>query len=97
MSSEVIAVLLSSGGPRHVARVWTPPLGRDAPRADTTPEPRSNGDGGPVRQGKGMREGIPVCTVSPPSATKAAPVTYEARSDERRVGKECRSRWSPYH
>src|SRR5262250_2331390 len=24
MSSEVIAVLLSSGGPRHVARVWTP-------------------------------------------------------------------------
>ena len=22
---------------------------------------------------------------------------YEARSEERRVGKECRSRWSPYH
>ena len=21
----------------------------------------------------------------------------EARSEERRVGKECRSRWSPYH
>ena len=23
--------------------------------------------------------------------------TYENRSEERRVGKECRSRWSPYH
>ena len=23
--------------------------------------------------------------------------TFGARSEERRVGKECRSRWSPYH
>ena len=23
--------------------------------------------------------------------------TIHARSEERRVGKECRSRWSPYH
>ena len=23
--------------------------------------------------------------------------TNEERSEERRVGKECRSRWSPYH
>ena len=23
--------------------------------------------------------------------------TFSARSEERRVGKECRSRWSPYH
>ena len=22
---------------------------------------------------------------------------YKQRSEERRVGKECRSRWSPYH
>ena len=22
---------------------------------------------------------------------------YDTRSEERRVGKECRSRWSPYH
>ena len=22
---------------------------------------------------------------------------YQERSEERRVGKECRSRWSPYH
>ena len=24
-------------------------------------------------------------------------ITNEVRSEERRVGKECRSRWSPYH
>ena len=24
-------------------------------------------------------------------------VNYDKRSEERRVGKECRSRWSPYH
>ena len=26
-----------------------------------------------------------------------APVISKVRSEERRVGKECRSRWSPYH
>ena len=25
------------------------------------------------------------------------PVSFSFRSEERRVGKECRSRWSPYH
>ena len=24
-------------------------------------------------------------------------ITHAERSEERRVGKECRSRWSPYH
>ena len=27
----------------------------------------------------------------------ATPYISEDRSEERRVGKECRSRWSPYH
>src|SRR5256885_15004648 len=27
----------------------------------------------------------------------ATPLGLEPRSEERRVGKECRSRWSPYH
>src|SRR3712207_7059509 len=31
------------------------------------------------------------------SAWNAADLRGEARSEERRVGKECRSRWSPYH
>src|SRR5258707_9169593 len=28
---------------------------------------------------------------------RAAPMKIVKRSEERRVGKECRSRWSPYH
>src|SRR3712207_9326608 len=28
---------------------------------------------------------------------KALHLNFERRSEERRVGKECRSRWSPYH
>ena len=28
---------------------------------------------------------------------KALEEKYAERSEERRVGKECRSRWSPYH
>ena len=28
---------------------------------------------------------------------KIWPVRWGSRSEERRVGKECRSRWSPYH
>ena len=32
-------------------------------------------------------------------STKKYPegIRYSYRSEERRVGKECRSRWSPYH
>ena len=29
--------------------------------------------------------------------TRFARVADQVRSEERRVGKECRSRWSPYH
>ena len=29
--------------------------------------------------------------------SQASPVILLGRSEERRVGKECRSRWSPYH
>ena len=32
-----------------------------------------------------------------PSVAAANEATAQARSEERRVGKECRSRWSPYH
>ena len=32
-----------------------------------------------------------------PRVTVYAPLGPDLRSEERRVGKECRSRWSPYH
>ena len=36
-------------------------------------------------------------TVTYPSHTTMITGVMPARSEERRVGKECRSRWSPYH
>ena len=36
---------------------------------------------------------VAVCFV----AAGLVAVCFVARSEERRVGKECRSRWSPYH
>ena len=32
-----------------------------------------------------------------PMTDEAVDMVMERRSEERRVGKECRSRWSPYH
>ena len=32
-----------------------------------------------------------------PSKAVISRMILESRSEERRVGKECRSRWSPYH
>src|SRR2546425_5656916 len=32
-----------------------------------------------------------------PAGSAAGPTMANRRSEERRVGKECRSRWSPYH
>jgi len=39
-----------------------------------------------------LRHGAAQCGICTPGMLMAA-----ARSEERRVGKECRSRWSPYH
>src|SRR3989442_15259706 len=36
-------------------------------------------------------------TLGIPFLYVATPISGGARSEERRVGKECRSRWSPYH
>ena len=36
-------------------------------------------------------------TFKPSDYTLEAKKEYVYRSEERRVGKECRSRWSPYH
>ena len=38
-----------------------------------------------------------VAVTSPPAVTLTLTALYANRSEERRVGKECRSRWSPYH
>src|SRR2546430_10107334 len=44
------------------------------------------------------RRALIVLTLVVPSVLAGqSPPTPELRSEERRVGKECRSRWSPYH
>ena len=41
--------------------------------------------------------GIDLVTKSKKQKKKKRPNSTKRRSEERRVGKECRSRWSPYH
>ena len=40
---------------------------------------------------------IPALAVPPDGTVNNCEVKKVVRSEERRVGKECRSRWSPYH
>ena len=47
-----------------------------------------------TRKRRVYRDGIRVAILGKPNAGKSSLTT---RSEERRVGKECRSRWSPYH
>src|SRR5258708_2566595 len=47
---------------------------------------------GPVTVKRGVKDSMP--TKSPP---RFRGLGNMFRSEERRVGKECRSRWSPYH
>src|SRR2546422_10512860 len=56
-------------------------------------------DSAPARTETSARVPVPA---SPPSIVAAAAGAFSGleeaqRSEERRVGKECRSRWSPYH
>ena len=40
---------------------------------------------------------LPICGILMGIGYMLCPETMQGRSEERRVGKECRSRWSPYH
>src|SRR2546430_16244429 len=48
-------------------------------------------------RGVAMKRDYPRIVVAPPGPKAKAIVERQNRSEERRVGKECRSRWSPYH
>ena len=41
--------------------------------------------------------GVKIKVVAPSIVSDIEAVVQACRSEERRVGKECRSRWSPYH
>src|ERR1041385_3692429 len=44
-----------------------------------------------------IARGVDGIILVPKDAKTCIPMIRAARSEERRVGKECRSRWSPYH
>src|SRR2546429_2650152 len=52
----------------------------------------------PSQRSKEKRQGLrsPYAHISPRAAVPTNGLS-DGRSEERRVGKECRSRWSPYH
>src|SRR3712207_9285596 len=51
----------------------------------------------PVLQAWGARTGSPRMDRLAHSMVRFNVLTFSTRPEERRVGKECRSRWSPYH
>src|SRR3989441_13217312 len=79
--------------------VWIPnpppPPPPPAPPAGAPPAPPASGSPAPERHSQVYRwtdgQGVTHLT----DRWDAVPPEY--RSEERRVGKECRSRWSPYH
>ena len=56
-------------------RYYTHPLPSVCSRIGGQMDSRMHGIPRGTGQGRGILDGIPVCTVSPPSATTAAPVT----------------------
>ena len=54
-------------------------------------------DGQPVTVVVGGEAGVGKTRLVAEFAAEAAESGARVRSEERRVGKECRSRWSPYH
>src|SRR5476649_2961936 len=51
----------------------------------------------PISMARVRRPSTPSRPVSATTWLSAARASSSSRSEERRVGKECRSRWSPYH
>src|ERR1039457_6470630 len=86
-------VLLTGREPDHISRPNF--LNRAAPALYSTTTGRHN-------QGLSQRVCVPCCSSAGLEGDTGAEHTrrsgrIEQRSEERRVGKECRSRWSPYH
>ena len=59
-------------------------------------------ESGSPAQEAGLKPGDVITAINGKATSQSAALTgfvrqYTTRSEERRVGKECRSRWSPYH
>src|SRR3712207_8943063 len=74
--------------PIYEPTTYAPPRGRSRVELAARGEP-----GGPRGRAAGLRPGV----AGDPGPAYGAGQADRLRSEERRVGKECRSRWSPYH
>src|SRR3989449_7189402 len=93
-----------AGGVSGVEDVVRTEEARQAPVAQEEPGGEPGSRGCPVTErlleGEGLFEGDPGCAngdVRHRRRTSLEEKRIHPRSEERRVGKECRSRWSPYH
>src|ERR1022692_2416606 len=78
--------------PTHGARVFGDPKARPIMLARRAKKRPAGAAGGFIWVGTtGVYGGFAICR----AATRAS--SWRSRSEERRVGEECRSRWSPYH
>src|SRR5256885_16429487 len=72
----------------------------DGAATDAGPDDRTAGDGLPEREEDECRargDQSQSCDGHKRAWTDECSGSRSGRSEERRVGKECRSRWSPYH
>ena len=67
-------------------------LGDSGPLSETRP-----GENRPLHGGRHSKPDLPAIGVSLSHQVQICLIDVHRRSEERRVGKECRSRWSPYH
>src|SRR5690348_17483352 len=83
--------------------IWSERAGRNCPPAPTAgpvpaaTAPARSGPPGPVIPDSAPAPSIGSATRSLLFSPARLRAPLEARSEERRVGKECRSRWSPEH
>src|SRR5256885_12582482 len=80
---QTCALPILERAPGHEQRPGVPPVG-EAPERDREKE-RDD------RERRGDEADVARAAAEPEQAVRGH------RSEERRVGKECRSRWSPYH
>src|SRR5207245_8724553 len=67
------------------------PISEYSARTDPSPPPS------PLRKGRGGIESGASARAGSWTGSPVTPAAFEGRSEERRVGKECRARWASYH
>ena len=71
------------------------PSSHNSPSHEAAP-PKTESQETPTTPAESETKAIPGETTTP-QKPQAYETKAQLRSEERRVGKECRSRWSPYH